>query len=46
MDNGAQFTHRFTTQGKQASGVYVFDRACASAYIRHRAFVLRSWHKV
>ena len=35
-DNGSQFTDRFTSQQKQASGNHAFDLACASLSIEHR----------
>jgi transposase InsO family protein len=35
-DNGTQFTDRFTSRTKQATGEHVFDRLCASFDIAHR----------
>ena len=35
-DNGTQFTDRFTSAGKQASGNHAFDIACAEFDIEHR----------
>ncbi len=35
-DNGTQFTDRFTSQGKRASGKHVFDVSCAEMGIGHR----------
>ena len=35
-DNGSQFTDRFTSAGKQASGDHSFDLACAELGIEHR----------
>jgi len=35
-DNGSQFTDRFTSAGKQASGQHVFDLACKELAIEHR----------
>jgi transposase InsO family protein len=35
-DNGSQFTDRFTSAGKQASGRHVFDLACQHLGIEHR----------
>jgi transposase InsO family protein len=35
-DNGSQFTDRFTSPGKQASGKHTFDLACAELGIEHR----------
>ena len=35
-DNGSQFTDRFTSQEKRASGKHVFDLTCVSLGIEHR----------
>ena len=35
-DNSTQFTDRFTSAGKQASGNHAFDIACAEFDIEHR----------
>lgn len=35
-DNGSQFTDRFTSQEKRATGEHTFDLACASLGIEHR----------
>ena len=35
-DNGSQFTDRFTSAGKHASGDHAFDIACAELGIEHR----------
>lgn len=35
-DNGSQFTDRFTSQGKCATGHHAFDLACTSLNIEHR----------
>ncbi len=35
-DNGSQFTDRFTSQEKRASGKHAFDLACAVLGIEHR----------
>jgi len=35
-DNGSQFTDRFTSQKKEASGQHVFDRECVALGIEHR----------
>ena len=35
-DNGSQFTDRFTSQKKEATGQHVFDRECAALGIEHR----------
>lgn len=35
-DNGSQFTDRFTSQKKEATGQHVFDRECTVLGIEHR----------
>jgi transposase InsO family protein len=35
-DNGSQFTDRFTSPGRHASGDHAFDLACAALGIEHR----------
>lgn len=35
-DNGSQFTDRFTSKRKQASGEHAFDRRCRGLQIEHR----------
>ena len=35
-DNGSQFTDRFTSKNKQASGQHAFDKRCAEHGIEHR----------
>ena len=35
-DNGTQFTDRFTSKNKQASGRHSFDRQCKALEIEHR----------
>jgi transposase InsO family protein len=35
-DNGSQFTDRFTTKGRVATGKHVFDLACVELGIEHR----------